>query len=67
MKSGGQHLVVSMRAIMEMNPDFVIVKIDKSNAYNKLSRAVAVDRLIADPAMRPYANKQINRFCINAF
>ena len=35
-KSGGQQLVVGILAIMEMNPNFVIVKIDKSNAYNKL-------------------------------
>ena len=36
-KSGGQQLVLGMRTIMEVNPDLLIVKIDKSNAYNKLS------------------------------
>ena len=46
---------MGMRAIMEMNPGFVIVKIDKSNAYNNLSRAVTVERLMADPAQKSYA------------
>ena len=39
---------------MEMNPDLVVAKIDNSNAIYKLPRAVTVDRLMVDPAMRAY-------------
>jgi hypothetical protein len=53
--SGGQQLVVGTRAIMEMHPEFVIVKIDKENAYNRLRRDVTVERLMAIPGLRPYA------------
>ena len=42
---------MGMLAIMEMNLDFAIVKIDESNAHNTLSRAVAVERLMAEPTM----------------
>ena len=40
---------------MESNPDFVAVKIDLENAYNKAERAVILKSLLKNPATRNWA------------
>ena len=46
MPSGVSLLVLGMRMLVELRPDFVIVKIDLRNAYNEVKRAAVLQALL---------------------
>ena len=48
-------LVFGARALLELHPDWVIVKIDLRNAYNEISRAKIFERLCENPELRDLA------------
>ena len=52
MPGGISKLVIGVRLIMEVNPTWVIVKIDLKNAYNEIKRAKVIERMNADDRLR---------------
>ena len=51
---GGHSLVVGMRMLMEMNPCFVICKVDKADAHNEIKRTTSTRRLLEIDHLRAY-------------
>ena len=54
--AGAQKFVVSVRSLLNHRKDFICVKIDFCNAYNKLSRRAIVDALVNEPTLRHLAH-----------
>ena len=51
---GGQRQVVGVRMLMEINPGFVICKVDKANAYNEIKCATSARRLLEIDHLQAY-------------
>ncbi|MEM9998880.1 MAG: hypothetical protein AAF809_14355, partial [Bacteroidota bacterium] len=43
---GAQQLPVGLRTMMEVHPEYLFVKVDEENAFNRLERKVAVERCL---------------------
>jgi hypothetical protein len=52
MASGISLAIFGVRALLELHPDWVAVRLDMKNAYNELKRAVALRRLNDSPHQR---------------
>jgi hypothetical protein len=59
---GDSKLVHGMRVLMELNPGWVLVRIDLKNAYNLIRRSAVLRRHLASPALRhlvPYLRAEL--------
>ena len=54
-KDASPKLLTLIRATLEANPNFVVVKIDLRNAYNEAHRAAVLQSLLDNPATRKFA------------
>ena len=50
--SGISLLVFGVRALLDLHPDWVAVRIDLSNAFNQIKRAAVLRRLEDSPSLR---------------
>ena len=53
-KGGGSALVVGLRAVLDANPDFCLVKFDVENAFNSVSRLRILQAICDSPSLRKF-------------
>ena len=53
--SGSSLLAFGVRGLLELHPDWVVVKLDIRNAHNEVKRASILQRLLEAPSLRPLA------------
>ena len=61
--SGGVEILVHLiRILLDLNPDWVLIKIDTKNAFNELSRKAAINAVIKHvPEVFPYVNSILEK------
>ena len=52
-KDGQQHVTIGVATTMRQRPDFVVVKVDISNAFNECTRAAMLAAVERHPELRP--------------
>eukprot|EP00973_Karenia_brevis_P090320 12402004-Karenia_brevis.AAC.1 len=50
--SGVGLVIFGVRTLLELHPDWVVVRLDLRNAYNEIKRAAILRRLDASPRLR---------------
>ena len=55
MRDGAIKLAFHIREVMEQHKDFVLIKVDKKNAFNEIKRASVVRALAKMPGFEAFA------------
>ena len=61
-RGGVEILIHLIRILLDLNPDWVLIKIDTKNAFNELSRKAAINAVIKHvPEIFPYVNNILEK------
>ena len=64
---GGSQLIMAITLLLEANPDWVIIALDISNAFNEIQRHSILEQLWKNIELRPLWNYNFRNMMISGF